>query len=382
MGTNKYPVKNAKGSTWLFLARLGPAIVTTLGMVALVMVVILQAEGEPLALARLGSRYYAQNPNGTQGYDGQFVYYIAREPDPSAVASMLDVPAYRYQRILLPLLSRIFCLGNVACLPWAIIVLTVGSHFGGTWAVSELLGVWGVNRWYALVYGLWAGFSLAIRLDLPEPMAYGLVAAGILAHEQRRKWLGWLLFGLGVFAKEVILLYVVAYGLMLLSRRRWRELVAYGLITVVPFAIFQLWLWKVFGGFGLGSGGAMATSFEIVPFMGLLRIADYSRAYLLAMAVVFTPVLVLPTLWALHASAKQLIAGQPGVVVLALFLNALAIPFLPFSTFRETGGLLRYASGLVLAVLLFAARYRRQRALNYSLFWMVMNVFLLKPGGF
>jgi hypothetical protein len=54
------------------------------------------------------------------------------------------------------------------------------------------------------------------------------------------------------------------------------------------------------------------------------------------------------------------------------------IAFLPYSTARETGGLLRFACGLVLAVLLFAARYRQRRALNYSFLWIVLNVFLLK----
>jgi hypothetical protein len=66
------------------------------------------------------------------------------------------------------------------------------------------------------------------------------------------------------------------------------------------------------------------------------------------------------------------------VIVLGLFINALIILFLPYSTFRETGGVLRFACGLVLAVLLFSARYRQKRALNYSVLWIVLNVFLLK----
>jgi hypothetical protein len=52
--------------------------------------------------------------------------------------------------------------------------------------------------------------------------------------------------------------------------------------------------------------------------------------------------------------------------------------FLPFSTYRETGGLLRFACGLVLAMVLFAARFRLRKVLNYSLAWMVLNAFLFK----
>jgi len=51
---------------------------------------------------------------------------------------------------------------------------------------------------------------------------------------------------------------------------------------------------------------------------------------------------------------------------------------LPFSTFRETGGLLRFACGLVLALLLFAGRSQSKRALNYTVFWLALNAFLLK----
>jgi hypothetical protein len=41
--------------------------------------------------------------------------------------------------------------------------------------------------------------------------------------------------------------------------------------------------------------------------------------------------------------------------------------------------LLRFACGLVLAVLLVAARLRLIPVLNYCWLWLVLNVFLLKP---
>ena len=122
----------------------------------------------------------------------------------------------------------------------------------------------------------------------------------------------------------------------------------------------------------------MATSFELIPFMGLLRIGYYSPEYLLAMLVVFGPAVVLPTLWGLWAAVKRGFSNNINVVVLALLLNTLAVIFLPFSTFRETGGLLRFTSGLVLAVLLFSGQYHLRRVLNLSVFWLVLNVFLLK----
>jgi len=161
-----------------------PAIVVLLAAVLLIGIVITSDSGDALVLARLGTRFLHGDPAGTEGYDGQFVYYIALNLDPQQVAPLLDVPAYRYQRILLPVLARFLSLGQPAVIPWVLALLGILSLVGGTWAVGELMAGWGVSRWYALVYGLYAGFLLAVITDLPEPLAYGLVACGFLALER------------------------------------------------------------------------------------------------------------------------------------------------------------------------------------------------------
>lgn len=368
---------------------IGPAWVTLLIASLLVGVLVALHGGDALYLARLGSRFSqgdaalsSQLPETTdiavEGYDGQFVYYIARNPDPQAVRGYLDVPAYRYQRILLPLLARALSGGNLALLPWTLALLGLLSLAAGTWAVEQLLVGWGVSRWYALIYGLWAGFLLALIVDLPEPLAYGLAAGGFLALQRQRRWLGWTLLGLAVFAKEVVILFTGAALLAYLWDRRWRDFLALGFLGVAPYLLFQGWLWLTFGQPGIGSGGAMATPFELLPFMGLLRVGLYSPLYLLGMLVVFGPTLVWPALWGMWKAVRFWRMREQNVVVLALFVNGLAIAIMPFSTFRETGGVLRYACGLVLAVLMFAARYRQRRVLNYSIFWIVLNVFVFK----
>jgi hypothetical protein len=355
-----------------------PAAVTLLVLTLVVASVIHSAGGDPLALARLGTRFSQADLNGSEGYDGQFVYYIARNPNPESVAPLLDAPAYRYQRILLPLLARWLAWGNLGAIPWILAGLGIISQTAGTWVVSRLLAGWGVNRWYAIVYGLWVGFVLAVRLDLPEPLAYALVAGAILATLRGRPGLGWLLYGLALFAKEVTVLFVVAQLIDDLFQRRWRSALGLIVVALVPYALFQVWLWSAFGQLGIGSGGAMATPFELLPLMGLWRIGAYSIVYLLAMLVVIGPSIVFPALWGVWISVRMWLIGNRNVIVLALFINALVIPFLPFSTFREPGGVLRFACGLVLAVLLFAGRYNMRRVLNYSLFWLVLNVFVFK----
>jgi hypothetical protein len=356
----------------------GPAIVTACALVVLVAAVILRAEGDPLALAQLGTQYTQGDPEGTEGYDGQFVYYLAQNLDPGEVQILLDVPAYRYQRILLPVLARGLTLGDPDLLPWALAALGVLSQAMGTWVVAVLLNFYGARVWYALVYGLWAGFTLAVRLDLPEPLAFALVAAALLASLRGKIWLAGLLYGLALFAKEVTALFLAGQLLVLLLERRWREMLPLFVFAIVPFGLFQGWLWVVFGTPGIGSGGAYATAFEWLPFAGLVRIAAVDRVIFLIYLLVFGPSILLPALWGIRQGINLFIRGDHNLPGLLLFTNALIIPFIPFSTFREPGGLLRFSCGLILAMILAAAQKRNSRVLNYSYFMLALNVFLIE----
>lgn len=353
---------------------------TVVGLISCVWLgaLLFQAGGDALVFARLGAQYSPERAVDPQGYDGQFVYYIARDWHPQTVEPFLDVPAYRYQRILLPLAARLLSLGIEAAIPWALLALGLASHTAGTWLVAQLLEGWGITKWFALVYGLWVGLLLAVRLDLPEPLAYALIAGALLAGERNRTRLGWGLYALALFAKEVTLLFVAAQWLADVWRRRWSEAAGLAAFALLPFALFQGWLWEVFGEPGVGSGGAMATPFEGVPFMGLLRVGVFSLGLLGALAAVYLPFVYLPALWGVWASARAWLAGRVDVITGSLFLHGLVVPFLPFSTVREPGGLLRLISGLVLAAALFAARGKHRRAMKYAWLWLVLNIFLVK----
>jgi hypothetical protein len=53
------------------------------------------------------------------------------------------------------------------------------------------------------------------------------------------------------------------------------------------------------------------------------------------------------------------------------------MPFVPFSTYREFLGLLRFIPGLVLMTVLYAAHYRLRRPLVYSTLWIVLLLFVV-----
>jgi hypothetical protein len=144
------------------------------------------------------------------------------------------------------------------------------------------------------------------------------------------------------------------------------------------FASWQLWLWARLGSPGIGSGGAGASGFEWLPFMGLARVAAVDLGVFALFLAVLLPSILLPAAWGAYAAGKQLWQGDRHRETLALLFNAGMIAFLPFSTYREPFAMVRLASGLVLAVTLFCADQRWRRPLNYALFWTAGLVLLAR----
>jgi hypothetical protein len=368
---------------------LGPAFIVGLVLAVYLGLILIRAGGNPLTFARLGDGFRNGQPIGqNEGYDGQFSYFLALDPRPSVVRQHLDVPAYRYQRILYPLLARLLALGQPALISWTLVAINFVAHIIGTYLVEQWLMMHNVSRWYALTYGLWAGLLMAVRLDLNEPVCYALIAGALLAHQRNHYWLSALCIGLALFAKETALLFWIAFlTYALLNKKLFLpnhpltlsppHLVTLSL-SLLPFVLFQALLYYWFGSLGLTSGGYLATPFEIIPYMGLWRVGLVSLPALALLGAIFVPMVVLPSLWGIVAALRQLWQRDFSVAVCALAANAGFIPFTPSSTFREPLGLIRFTCGLVLATLFYGAHTKSSRVLNYSLLWLASLVFLLK----
>jgi hypothetical protein len=359
------------------LRLLWPAVVACLVAAGFAGIRIAAGDGNPLALATIGERFANGDPTGTEGYDGQFNYYIARDWDPEVAASHLDVPAYRYQRILYPALARALALGDPVRLAWSLPAISLLAHFLGTLVVAAILERSGLPTAYALAYGLWVGVVGPAGIDLSEPLAYGLVAAGFLCLTLDRPPLGGIALTLALFSKETTVFFWLAAWLAALGMRQRREVVALSAGGGL-FVLWQVWLWLRFGAPGIGSGGAGASGFEWLPFMGLLRVAGVDPRVLLLFLLVLGPGILFPAVWGVIAAGRRLLAGDRRRETLALVLNAGMIAFLPFSTFREPFAMARLASGLVLAVTLFCAALGWRRPLNYALFWSAGLVLLAR----
>jgi hypothetical protein len=323
-----------------------------------------------------GSRFAEGLPTGTEGYDGQFVYYIARAP--LDAASLIDVPPYRYQRILYPLLARLLALGHTALIPWTLPLINLMALAAGTALVETMLVEQRTSRWYALTVGLYAGQLLSQRVDLPEPLAIALSLGGMLAFARQKLGTSALLFALAALTKETSLLFVAGYGVYLWLHTSQRQAIRFISLAAGPFVVYQIVLWLWLGSPGIGSGGAGASGFEIIPFAGLFRIAGVSWPAFALFSLIMLPMAVLPALWSLSATLRDILRGNDHPWVFALCANAAIIPFIPFSTYREPLAMLRLTIPLVACVVLYGGLRQSKRVLFYSRLWLVSNIILVK----
>lgn len=339
---------------------------------------------DPLVFVTLGECFSACTgadgtacAEGTEGYDGQFAYAIAR--DPRHAPDCLDVPAYRYQRILLPALGRALSLGHAPLIPWAFVLVNLAALVLGTVLLEDLLIALGASRWYALSYGLFAGVFMAVRLSTTEALAYGLVIGALWADRRGRLWNAALLLALAGLAKELTGLFAAGFLLHYALERRWGAALRLALIAGTPFLVWQIVLWRWLGAPGAGSGGALATPFELIPFGGVWKIAGEGGllAFLVLGVLLVIPAAVLPSLWALARTLRDWRRGPLSLYAALLLANAAIMPFVPFSTYREFLGLLRFMPGLVLMVVLYAAQERARRPLRYSTLWIVLILFVV-----
>jgi hypothetical protein len=357
-----------------FWPRWGPTALVLVGAIGLVAAVLAGHEWDPMAFVRLGTRHGQGDPSGTIGYDGQFVYQIAVHP--FSAATYLDIPAYRYQRILYPMAACIAGLGQPALIPWTLIALNVLALAVGTHGMGALLASYGLSRWYAVTVGLFAGQLVSLRLDVNEPLALACAVLGIRAFEAGRRRRGAFWLALAVLGKETALAFVGGYLLYFLVKRCWRAGLETGLISLGPFALWQVVLWLTLGEPGLRSGGQGATAFSLIPFGGLLAFKPGDMATLFAILVILGPLVVLPSLALAVSLARSFLRGGFSPLAFALALHVMMMATLPFSTYVDLPGMLRLTSGLVVATVACAASSQSRRMLSYSALWLGSLAFL------
>ena len=338
------------------------------------LLVLVTNQWDPLVFVWLGTRYSQGDPNGTIGYDGQFVYQIAL--DPLEAVPYIDIPAYRYQRILYPLIARLVSLGQPAIIPWALIWLNILALTIGTYIMGLILARQRLSRWYAVTVGVFAGQLVSLRLDVNEPFSLTFALLAIYAFEIERTRLGAIFLALSVLSKETALAFVGGYLIYFALKKDWRLLIETGVISLVPFLLLQAMIWFAFGQIGLRSGGHGATDFSFIPFGSLFAFGLDDPETLITVLLMLGPLVLLPTLALIVFLPCYFLEKRFTPVAIILALHVIMIATLPFSTFVDLPGILRLTSGLVVSTIAFATITRSRKMLNYSTLWIASLVFM------
>ncbi|MFQ5555098.1 MAG: hypothetical protein ACE5GC_06990 [Acidimicrobiia bacterium] len=173
--------------------------------------------------------------------------------DPFGSGAAIDAPelygdAYRYGRILYPLLAWVVALGRSGWVPWTLLLLgAVGLGLAAACAV-ELLGRRGVGQarmlWLAAVPAVWLG----VRGAFSEWPLLGLLLLGLLLEIDGRRLGAAVTFSLALLGREALALALVPMAVRDFRAAGWRGLRRWAVVASVP-AAWHLWVWVRVGSF-------------------------------------------------------------------------------------------------------------------------------------
>ena len=122
---------------------------------------------------------------GTEGYDGQAYYRLARDPLTDQVTAegiTFTRPAYWQTRIGYPLAAWMVSAGGAeALVPWVMLVLNLLAVVVLALLAARLARGFGRSAWWGAVPALWGGYVVGVGQDLTEPLAGVLLLASLAA---------------------------------------------------------------------------------------------------------------------------------------------------------------------------------------------------------
>jgi hypothetical protein len=352
-----------------------PAFICFLFYTIYIAITLADHSWDPMALVRVGGHFDPRVGGQEMGYDGQFGYQIAL--DPLQGWQYVDIPAYRYQRILYPLLARAVSFGQAEIIPWGMLLINFIAAVMSVWLLEKILRTNGYSPWFALSFGLFIGTLMSIRLNLNEPLAYLLAILGIyLIEKSRMKW-AILAFTLAALSKEIIILFPLAFGLEYLIKERMKSAAAM-LLAIIPLGLWKTILFFWLHDWGLNSGGAMATPFEWLPYAGWWKLAMINFGGFLQISLVILPLVILPSILGIWISFRRLIHKTWTADVFLVLFYAGLIPFLPMSNIVDPMGISRMLMSLIIGFLYLGAKQKSISVLKNSLLFCLTSIFIWK----
>jgi len=162
-------------------------------------------------------------PPGSLGYDGQMYHFIAHDPWITRGAlTAMDDPALRYRRILVPALAWAVALGRDSAVHAAYVAVILGFVFLGVYWLARAMELRGRHPAGGLMFALTPAALVSMDRMTVDVALAALTAGFVLYSDSRWKVLPILVCA--ALTRETGLLLTAGYGVFLLSRRRFADL--------------------------------------------------------------------------------------------------------------------------------------------------------------
>ena len=185
----------------------------------------------------------------SDGYDGQFYYRLALAPlcpRIQAYGVTLVHPAWRMQRILLPLAAYLLSGGQAQLVPAALFMANLAGLFAIGWLAMRIARAENFSLAVPLCIVAWPGLLIALTHDTTEILAAALLLAAVAAWLERRPAISACMVALASLTRETAILVaagILATQLWRLVRpagapRDWRG-GGYAAASLVPFLVWR-----------------------------------------------------------------------------------------------------------------------------------------------
>lgn len=161
---------------------------------------------------------------GSRGYDGQFYHYVAHDPFfQHGLAAYIDMPQWRYRRILVPLAAYLLAFGRSELIDRAYIAVVLAFVFLGTYWLSCYLLLHGFDPGWGAAFVVIPGVLISIdRLTIDIALiAFSVALALYFERGEQGKLFATL--AAASLVRETGLVLVAAYVVYLALHREWRK---------------------------------------------------------------------------------------------------------------------------------------------------------------
>jgi hypothetical protein len=213
-------------------------------------------------------------PAGSLGYDGQMYHFIAHDPlmRRGAVTAM-DDPALRYRRILVPALAWIVALGRDSAVHAAYVAVILAFVFLGVYWLARAMENRGLHPAWGLMFALTPAALVSMdRMTIDVALAALVAGFAVYSGDQEPRWKLLLILVCAALARETGLLLTAGYGVFLVSRRRFADLL-WTAATVLPAMLWYLYVSNHTPPEPLAGIGSL------VPFAGWIQRVAHSVVY-------------------------------------------------------------------------------------------------------